>query len=100
MTQYSVQPKDQILVKAMDFFFFCQKLPGHIEQFATDVLKTASEKAIQKATGDLISNKIADKITQVSKTSPPNNSQLVINEIERYISPEERQKIIDDLRLI
>ena len=79
---------------------FCQKLADHVEQFATDVLKTASEKAIQKAAGDLISNKIADRITQVSNTSPQNNSQLVMNEGERYISPEERQKILDDLRLI
>ena len=100
MTQYSVQPKDQILVKGYGFLLFCQKLADHVEQFATDVLKTASEKAIQKATGDLISNKIADRITQVSNTSPQNNSQLVMNEGERYISPEERQKILDDLRLI
>ena len=35
--------------------------------------KTASKRAIQKiaeATGDLIANKIADKITSVSKKSP------------------------------
>ena len=49
---------------------------------------------------------MADKITKVSKTSQQNNSETVTNvykkEIpkERYISPEERQKIIDDLRLI
>ena len=61
-------------------------------------------RAIQETaevTGELIGNKIADKITRVSKTSPENNS--VTNEEEvfrgRYISPEERQKIIDDLRL-
>ena len=95
MTQYSVQPKDQILVKGYGFLLFCQKLADHVEQFATDVLKTASEKAIQKAAGDLISNKIADR-----NTSPQNNSQLVMNEGERYISPEERQKILDNLRLI
>ena len=61
-------------------------------------------RAIQETAeviGELIGNKIADKITRVSKTSPENNS--VTNEEEvfrgRYISPEERQKIIDDLRL-
>ena len=49
----------------------------------------------------MIDNKIADKFANVSKTSPQNNS--VTNEEvlrERYISLEERQKIIDDLRLI
>ena len=38
-----------------------QKLLDHAKQSATDVLKTASNKAIQKtekATGDLIGNKI------------------------------------------
>ena len=38
-----------------------------------DAIKRASKRAIQKtaeATGDLIVNKIADKITSVSKTSP------------------------------
>ena len=55
-----------------------------------------------EAPGDLIVNKIADKITRVSKTLPHNNSETNEEEIhrERYISPEQRQKIIDDLRLI
>ena len=59
-----------------------------------------------EASGDLIGNKIADKIKKVSKTSQQNNSETVANEHdkeipkERCISSEERQKIIDDLRLI
>ena len=46
------------------------------------------------------------KITKISKTSLQNNSETVTNEYdkeiakERYISPKQRQKIIDDLRLI
>ena len=54
----------------------------------------------------MLGNKIATGITKVSKISPQNNSEIVSNEHakeiskERYISPEERQKIIDDLRLI
>ena len=54
----------------------------------------------------MIGNKIADSITKVSKTIPQNNSKTVAIEHdkeipkERYISPEKRQKIIDDLRLI
>ena len=48
-----------------------------------------------EATGDLIGNKIADKITRSSKTSPQNN--LETNEEilrEKYKSLELRQKII------
>ena len=47
--------------------------------------KTASEGAIQKAveaTRDLIGNKIADKITKVSGTSPQNTSKKVANKVE------------------
>ena len=53
-----------------------------------------------KSTGDLIGNKIPDKITKVSKELRHNNSETVSNEKETYISQEERQKIIDDLRFI
>ena len=54
-----------------------------------------------EATGDLIENRIADKTTRVSKTSPKNYLETNEEEIhwEKYISPELRQKIIDDLRL-
>ena len=59
----------------------------------------------------MIGNKIADKNTKVSRILPQNNSETITNETqnikhdkempkERYISPEERQKIIDDLTLI
>ena len=55
---------------------------------------------------DLIGNQSADEIILVSRTSPQNSSKTVKNDYdkeipnEKYISPEERQKIIDDLRLI
>ena len=81
------------------------KFFNHAKQSATDALKTALKRAIQKsaeATGDLIGNKFADKITRVSKTSPQKNLETNEKEIlrERYITPEERKKIIDDIRLI
>ena len=48
-----------------------QKLLDHAKQSATDPLKTASKIQIHKtaeATGNLIGNKIADKIINVSRT--------------------------------
>ena len=56
-------------------------------------------KETAKTTGDLIGNKIADKIT--AKPSKKSQSDEVINGIpkEGYISPKERQKIIDQLKL-
>ena len=83
-----------------------QKHLDHVKQSATDAYKTASERSIQKtaeATGDLIDNKIADRITKALKGLPQINSEAVNNKIktpkESNISLEERQKIIDCLRL-
>ena len=56
--------------------------------------------------GDSIGIKIAGKIIKILKTSEQNNSETVTDEHdkeiakEKYISPEESQKIIEDLRLI
>ena len=56
---------------------------------------------IAEATGDLIGNKIADRTTKVSKTSPRNTLETNKEDIlsKRYVSPALRHKIIDDLRL-
>ena len=54
----------------------------------------------------MIGNKIANIITKVSENSQQNHSETVINEHdkeipeERYVSPEESQEIIYELRLI
>ena len=71
---------------------YSQKRIDHVKQTSTDALKTVSKREIQKtaeATGDLIGNKIADKITRISKILPQNNSERDEEEIlrERYISP-------------
>ena len=85
---------------------YSQKLNDTAKKSETDAIKPASKRAIQKiaeTTGDLIGNKIADKITSASKKSHNEEiqSNKVNNEIpkERYISSKERQRIIDELRL-
>ena len=123
---YSIEPRERRYVKGYGFLSFArnigthaskvaknmsneysQKLVHTAKKSATDAIKTASKRAIQKtaeATGDLIGNKIADKITNVSKKS--HNEEIQSNEVnneipkERYISPKERQQIINELRLI
>ena len=42
-----------------------------------------------EATGDLIDNKIVNKITKVSRSSPQNKSETIINEHDKKI-PKER----------
>ena len=64
-----------------------------------DTGKTASKRVVQKtaeATGDLIGNKIADKITSIGK---PKEKEKTKEIDEIYIPPERTQKVIDDLRL-
>ena len=43
---------------------------------------------IAEATGDLIGNKIANKITKASRSSPQNNSETITNERYKEISKE------------
>ena len=86
-----------------------QKLLDSAKKSTTEAIKTASKGAIQKtaqATGCLIANKIADKITSVSKNKfakeLPNDEteeDVEITTPKKYISREERQQIIDYLRL-
>ena len=67
-----------------------------------DAVKTASKRVVQKtaeATGYLIGNKIADKITSVGKTKNKETEDETNNKQEIYIPPEKRQLIIDDLKL-
>ena len=89
---------------------YSQKRIDSVNKSKTDVIKTASKRAIQKtaeAIGDLFGNKIADKITIISKSPKEFHSKEIHsteeanNEIpkERYISLERRQQIIDELRL-
>ena len=64
-----------------------------------DAAKTASKPVFKKtteATGDLIENKIADKITSLDKTKSKEKEN---EKQEIYIPPEKRQQFIDDLRL-
>ena len=114
--RYSIEPRDRIYVKRYGFLSFARNMSNKYSQkflesakkSVADAIKTASKRAIQKtaeATGDLIGSEIADKITRVSKKS--NNSDDDDGENlelatykKRYISPEERKKIIDELRLV
>ena len=61
-----------------------------------DAANTVSKRVVKEtveATGDLIGNKIADKITSIAK--PKEKETKKTDEI--YIPPEKTQQIIDDL---
>ena len=121
--RHSIEPRDRIYVKGYVFLSFAknkgkslsnkygQKLLDSAKNCTTDAIKTASKRAIQKtagATGDMIGNKIADKITTVSQKKStkelPNDETEEDVEIatpnKRYIFPEERKQIVEELRLV
>ena len=115
--RYSLEPRDRICVKGYEILSFArgmsnkygQKLVDTAKKSATYAIKIASKRAIQKtaeATGDLVGNKIADKITSVSKKKSYNKNDDDDDDAEltthkkRYISPKERKQIIEELRLV
>ena len=123
--RYSVQPTDRIFVKGYEFLSFAknmvkiigkniskslsgkygpgmlamrQKFLDHAKQSVTDALNTSSKRVIQKtaaATADLIGNKIANRITKVSKYSQQNNLETIKNEHEKEM-PEEKYAYLEE----
>ena len=106
--RYSTELKYKKYVKGYSFLSFARKFGDKYDQklmdTATktkiDAAKAVSKWMIQKtaeAKGDLIGNKIADKITSVGKTKRKEKEN---ERQEIYIPPEKRQQNFDDLRLL
>ena len=91
---------DRMFLKRYGFYFFArnmgkninenlsskynQKTLDHAKKSAADSRKTASKRTIQKpaeATGDLIGNKITDKIAKVSKSY----HRIIQKEMKKFI---------------
>ena len=120
--RYSIEPRGRIYVKGYGCLSFAknmgknltnkyfQKLLDSAKKSTTDAIKITSKRAIQKtaeATGDLIVNKIADKITSVwkksTKESPNDETEVDVERAtpkKRYIPLEERQQVIEELKLV
>ena len=104
----STEPRFRKYIKGYGFLSFARKFDDKYgkkknmdtaTQTGIDTAKTASKRVVQKTavvTGDLIGNKIADKITSVGKSK---EKEKINKPEEIYIPPEKRQQIIDDLKL-
>ena len=106
--RYSTEQRFRKYVKGYGFLSFAQnfcnkngkKLMDTATKIGMDAAKIASKRVVQKtaaATGDLIGNKIADKITSIGK---PKKKEKTNKADEIYIPPEKRQQIIDELKLL
>ena len=124
--RYSIEPRDRIYVKGCGFLSFAKNMGKNLsnkygqkrldtaKKSTTDPIKTPSKRAIQKTaepTDDFTGNKIADKITgiaspknvsvsKISNKNFPEKDVEIITHKKRYISPEERKQISNELRLI
>ena len=79
-----------------------KKIIDTTKKQGSDLAKIAGKKIVQRsaeATGDLIGNKIADKITALGKSKNKEKENETNEEEEIIIPPEKRQQIINDLRL-
>ena len=105
--RYSTEPTFRKYVKGYGFLSFARKfddkygktLMDTATKTGIDAAKIVSKRAVQKAaeaTGDLIRNEIADKITSIVKPKEKEKTKKIE---EIYIPPEKKRQIIDDLRL-
>ena len=97
--RYSTGPRFRKYVKGYGFLSFARKFGDKFRKkiidtatkTGVDAEKTASKRVVQKtaeATGDLIENKIADKITSLGKTKSDGKEK---EKQEIYIPPEKRK---------
>ena len=116
--RHSIEPEYRKYVKGYGFLSFARnfgdkygksiinsknvkKLMDGATKTSKDFAKIAGKKVIYKsaeATGDLVGNKIADKITLRSKKEK-GETNIMEETQEIYIPPEKRKQIIKDLKL-
>ena len=105
--RYSTKPRFRKYVKGYGFLLFGRKFSDKygkkLMDIATktgiDAAKIASNRVVQKsaeATGDLIGNKVGDKITSIGK---PKEKEKTNKAEEIYIPLKKRQQIVNDLIL-
>ena len=95
--RYSIEPKERRYVKGYGLLSFAknigrnlsnkygQKLVDTAKKSATDALKIPSKREIQKtseATGDLVGNKIANKITSIKKKQQKSCKTMSCNQMK------------------
>ena len=104
--RYSTELRFRKYIKGYGFLSFARKfgdkygkkLMDTPTKTGIDAAKTASKRIVLKtaeAAGNLIGNKIADKITSVGKWKEKEKTKKAE---ETYIPPVKRQQIIDDLK--
>ena len=96
--RYSIEPRERRYVKGYGFMSFARNFNDKYGKSLSDASKTFAKTAGKEILKETAKATITDKIT--AKPLKKSHDDEVINGIpkERYISPKERQKIIDELK--
>ena len=109
--RYSLEPHYRRYIQGQGFMSFARnigtkygkKILDNRLSAAKDLAKIAGKKVLTKsaeATGDLIGNKIADRITKSARNKEQKEDDRIMEETQEIIiPPEKREKIIRDLKL-
>ena len=109
--RYSLEPHYRRYVQGQGFMSFARnignkygkKIFDNILSAGKDFAKIAGKKVLTKrteATGDLIGNKIADRITKSARNKEQKEDDRIMEEAQEVIiPPEKREQIIRDLKL-
>ena len=105
--RYSLEPHYRRYVQGQGFMSFARntgnKYGKKIFDKSLDVGKSMRKKVLTKsaeATGDLIGNKIADRITKTTRNKAQKEDDRIMEETQEIlIPPEKREQIIKDLEL-
>ena len=109
--RYSLEPRYRRYVQGQGFMSFARnignkygrKILDKSMDAGKDFAKIAGKKVLTKsaeATGDMIGNKIADRITKSTRNKVQKEDDKIMEEIQELIIPaEKREPIIRDLKL-
>ena len=124
--RYSLEPRNRSYVQGQGFMSFAKnignkygkkifdksidvsnkygkKILDKSMDASKDFAKTAGKKVLHKsaeATGEMIGNKVADRITKSSRSKAQKEDDRIMEETQEiYIPPEKRELIIRDLKL-
>ena len=104
--RYSLEPHYRRYVQGQGFMLFARNKGNKLDNSLSagkDFAKIAGKKVLTKsaeATGDLIGNKIADRITKSTRNKEQKEDDRIMEETQNIIiPPEKREQIIRDLKL-
>ena len=109
--RYSLETRYRKYVQGQGFISFAKNIGNKYGRkifdksidAGKDFAKIAGKKVLHKsaeATGEIIGNKVADRITRSSRNKVQKEDERIIEETQEiYIPPEKREQIIRDLRL-